>query len=159
MKSMLLILLENEPGSLSRVVGLFSQRGYNIESISVSPTEDITLSSVIIKTTGDKKIIEQIEKQLHKLINVIKIQKIKKTKYIECEIALIKINSIGYEINQLQFILKTFKSTIVYMTSNIYIIQIHGSSNKINHFLHIMKKFSDITEITRSGVIAMNKNI
>ncbi|QCI27153.1 acetolactate synthase small subunit [Buchnera aphidicola] len=157
MKHILLILLENEPGSLSRVIGLFSQRGYNIESITVSPTEDTTLSSMTIQTNGDKKTIEQIEKQLHKLINVLKVIQINQNNYIEREIALIKIKNSGYISKQLKLIIDVFNSKIIDITSNIYIIEIIGSSKKINNFLNIIKKISKIIEISRSGIIGIIK--
>lgn len=155
MKHMLLILLENEPGSLSRVVGLFSQRGYNIESITVSPTEDITISSVTIQTNGDKKTIEQIEKQLHKLINVLKVTQINQNNYIEREIALIKIQNSGYALEQSKIIIETFNGKIIDIIPNIYTIEITGSSKKINIFLNIIKKISTIIEISRSGIIGI----
>ncbi|WP_343128328.1 acetolactate synthase small subunit [Buchnera aphidicola (Takecallis taiwana)] len=155
MKHMLLILLENEPGSLSRVVGLFSQRGYNIESITVSPTEDITISSVTIQTNGDTKTIEQIEKQLHKLINVLKVTQINQNHYIEREIALIKIQNSGYALEQSKIIIDTFNGKIIDIIPNIYTIELTGSSKKINIFLNIIKKISTIIEISRSGIIGI----
>ncbi|CAL4042532.1 Acetolactate synthase isozyme 3 small subunit [Buchnera aphidicola (Takecallis arundicolens)] len=155
MKHMLLILLENEPGSLSRVVGLFSQRGYNIESITVSPTEDMTISSVTIQTNGDTKTVEQIEKQLHKLINVLKVTQINQNNYIEREIALIKIQNSGYALEQSKIIIETFNGKIIDIIPNIYTIEITGSSKKINIFLNIIKKISTIIEISRSGIIGI----
>lgn len=155
MKHMLLILLENEPGSLSRVVGLFSQRGYNIESITVSPTEDTTISSVTIQTNGDTKTIEQIEKQLHKLINVLKVTPINQMHYIEREIALVKIENSGYALEQAKIIINTFNGKIIDIIPNIYTIEITGSSKKINIFLNIINKISKIIEISRSGTIGI----
>ncbi|WP_343182664.1 acetolactate synthase small subunit [Buchnera aphidicola] len=157
MKQILLILIENEPGSLSRVVGLFSQRGYNIESITVSPTEDITLSSVTIQTNGDKKTIEQIEKQLHKLINVFKVTQVNQKQYIEREIALIKIKNSGYSIVQLEIIIKIFQGKIININHKTYVIQMINSNEKINDFLKIVKKTTKIIEISRSGIIGIQK--
>lgn len=157
MKRILLIILENEPGSLSRVVGLFSQRGYNIESITVSTTEDPSLSTVTIQTIGDKKTIQQIEKQLHKLINVLKVIPIENQKCIEREIALIKIHSIGYGREEIKRIIEVFNSKIIHITPNSYTVQISGSKKKINSFLKIIQQISKIIEISRSGVIGMNR--
>ncbi|QCI25953.1 acetolactate synthase small subunit [Buchnera aphidicola] len=157
MKHILLILLENEPGSLSRVVGLFSQRGYNIESITVSPTEDASISSVTIQTNGDTKTIEQIEKQLHKLINVLKVTPINQKNYIEREIALIKIKNSGYALEQTKIIIDTFNGRIIDIIPNIYTIEITGSSKKINIFLNIINKISKIIEISRSGIIGITR--
>ncbi|CAL4320237.1 acetolactate synthase small subunit [Buchnera aphidicola] len=157
MKRIILILLENEPGALSRVVGLFSQRGYNIESITVGPTEDSTLSSVTIQTIGDKKTIEQIEKQLHKLVDVLKVIEIETSNRIEREIALIKIKSIGYGREEVKRIIEIFKGKIIDVTPNIYTIEISGTNEKINSFLKIIKEISEINEISRSGVIGITR--
>ncbi|CAL4042512.1 Acetolactate synthase isozyme 3 small subunit [Buchnera aphidicola (Phyllaphis fagi)] len=157
MRRILSILLENEPGSLSRVVGLFSQRGYNIESITVAPTEDITLSKVIIQTIGDKKTIEQIEKQLHKLIDVLKVVEIIKEKSIQCEIILVKIHSTGYAREEVNRIIKIFKGKIIHVTLTSYIIQISGPKKKMNAFIKIIKDITEIIEIVRSGIIGINR--
>ncbi|CAL4320150.1 acetolactate synthase small subunit [Buchnera aphidicola] len=157
MKQILLILLENESGSLSRVIGLFSQRGYNIESITVSPTEDTTISSMTIQTNGDKKIISQIEKQLRKLINVLKVQQIQQTKYIECEIMLIKIKNSGYDIQNMKIIIDIFHGKIVHTHYNTYIVKIIGTNKRINEFLKMIKTTSKIIEMSRSGIIGIEK--
>ncbi|CAL4320099.1 acetolactate synthase small subunit [Buchnera aphidicola] len=153
MKTMLLILLENEPGALSRVVGLFSQRGYNIDNLSVCPTEDTSISTVTIQTSGDQKIIEKIEKQLHKLINILKIQIIHHQQYIEKELALIKIQASKYEIQNIKKILEKFHSQIIKEFCPIYTIQILENNTQINNFLNIIKKHSKIINISRSGTI------
>lgn len=96
MRHIISLLLENEPGSLSRVVGLFSQRGYNIESLTVSPTEDQTLSRLNITTASDAMELEQIQKQLHKLIDVIKVQEVTEADYVERELLLVKVKASGF---------------------------------------------------------------
>ncbi|WP_343128756.1 acetolactate synthase small subunit [Buchnera aphidicola (Kurisakia onigurumii)] len=157
MKKILSILLENEFGSLSRVIGLFSQRGYNIDSISVSPTEDTTVSQVTIQTTVyNLSIIEQIKKQLKKLINVLKVTEINKSSYIETEIILIKIEFNKNNMNSISEINNKFFHNILYQEKNISIIQITGSSNIINKYLIQIKKVTKILEISRSGIIGLN---
>ena len=95
MRRIISVLLENQPGALSRVVGLFSQRGYNIESLTVAPTEDVTLSRLNITVIANENILEQIEKQLHKLIDILKVANITESAYIEREIALVKVKAQG----------------------------------------------------------------
>ena len=96
MRRILSVLLENESGALSRVIGLFSQRGYNIESLTVAPTDDPTLSRMTIQTVGDEKVLEQIEKQLHKLVDVLRVSELGQGAHVEREIMLVKIQASGY---------------------------------------------------------------
>jgi acetolactate synthase-1/3 small subunit len=96
MRRILSVLLENESGALSRVVGLFSQRGYNIESLTVAPTDDPTLSRMTIQTVGDAKVLEQIEKQLHKLVDVLRVNELVQGAHVEREIMLVKLQATGY---------------------------------------------------------------
>jgi acetolactate synthase I/III small subunit len=96
MRRILSVLLENESGALSRVVGLFSQRGYNIESLTVAPTDDPTLSRMTIQTVGDEKVLEQIEKQLHKLVDVLRVSELVQGAHVEREIMLVKLQASGY---------------------------------------------------------------
>ena len=96
MRRILSVLLENESGALSRVIGLFSQRGYNIESLTVAPTDDPTLSRMTIQTVGDEKAIEQIEKQLHKLVDVLRVNELGQGAHVEREIMLVKVQASGY---------------------------------------------------------------
>ncbi|AEH39731.1 acetolactate synthase III, small subunit [Buchnera aphidicola (Cinara tujafilina)] len=158
MKRILSILLENESGALSRVIGLFSQRGYNIDSLTVAPTEDPTLSKMTIQTHGDQKIIEQIEKQLHKLIDVFRVSEMKKGQYIEREILLITINikenEKKFDITQL---IKLYHGDIIHITAHTYTIQIFGTSNIIDNFLYIIKQLFKVIETVRSGVISISK--
>ncbi|XBC39424.1 MAG: acetolactate synthase small subunit [Buchnera aphidicola (Nurudea shiraii)] len=159
MKKTITILLENESGALSRVVGLFSQRRYNIESITATPTEDPSLSKITIQTIGDEKTIEQIEKQLHKLIDVLKVTEIKNKDYLEREIILVKIKNTKNSIKtKLKKITNIFQGIIVNVTSLHYIVELSGTNNKLNSYLKIIKNISEIIEISRSGIINISKN-
>ncbi|AAO26939.1 acetolactate synthase small subunit [Buchnera aphidicola str. Bp (Baizongia pistaciae)] len=152
------ILLENESGALSRVVGLFSQRGYNIESITVAPTEDLSISKITIQTFGDKKVIEQIGKQLHKLIDVLKVTEIEDEEHFKREIMLIKINNTYDQYRKVQDITNAFRGYIISATSNISIIQLSGTNKNLDTYIEIMKKLTNIIEISRSGIISIYKN-
>ena len=158
MRRILSLLLENESGALSRVVGLFSQRGYNIESLTVAPTDDPTLSRITIQTVGDAKILEQIEKQLHKLVDVLRVSELTANEHVEREIMLIKIsaskNSVRDEIKRNVDI---FRGHIIDVTPTLYTVQIAGTSEKLDAFLSMMKEVADIVEVARSGVIGMSR--
>ncbi|XBC37853.1 MAG: acetolactate synthase small subunit [Buchnera aphidicola (Meitanaphis microgallis)] len=158
MKRIISVLLENESGALSRVVGLFSQRGYNIESITVAPTEDSSLSKITIQTIGDEKIIEQIEKQLHKLIDVLRVTEIEHENYLEREIILVKIKSATSSTRkELKHITDIFQGMIVNVTSLHYTIQLSGTSNKLDSYLAVIRDISEIIEISRSGIISVSR--
>lgn len=157
MRRILSIVLENESGALSRVIGLFSQRGYNIETITVAPTEDPTLSKMTIQTVGDEKVIEQIEKQLHKLIDVLRVVQIGQSLYIEREIMLLKIRFNDFKKDDIKYITKIFRGTIIDITTQTYILQLTGTTNKLDSFLKVIKTISEIIEITRSGIIGMSR--
>lgn len=160
MKRILSILLENESGALSRVIGLFSQRGYNIDSLTVAPTKDSTLSKITIQTHGDQKIIEQIEKQLNKLIDVFRVSEMKKGKFIEREILLIKISAKDIE-KKLDLIelIKIYHGNIVHISAYIYTIQISGTNKIIDNFLSTANQLFVVTDTVRSGVIGISKEI
>ncbi|VFP77718.1 acetolactate synthase small subunit [Buchnera aphidicola] len=157
MRRILSILLENESGALSRVIGLFSQRGYNIDSLTVAPTENNKISRLTIQTFGNKKTIEQIEKQLQKLIDVHQVIEITNKSYIEREILLIRIKIHEFkklhEVNQL---LDIYQGIIIDCSSKKYIIQISGTNHIVDSFLKIIKKSFKIIELSRSGVISIN---
>lgn len=158
MKRILSVLLENEFGALSRVVGLFSQRGYNIESVTVAPTEDPSLSRMTIQTVGNDKTIEQIEKQLHKLIDVLSVSEIGHIAHIEREIILVKIYSTGSSREEIKRITEIFRGQIVDITTNMYIVQLSGTSKKINAFLNIIRDIAKITEMARSGIVGLSRS-
>ncbi|BBI01191.1 acetolactate synthase small subunit [Buchnera aphidicola (Nipponaphis monzeni)] len=158
MQKILTILLENESGSLSRVVGLFSQRGYNIESLNVAPTNDPTLSLITIQTIDNKKTIEQIEKQLHKLIDVLRVVNIDQKNYIQREILLIKLKIKSQSKKDVHQIIKVFEGNIIYITITFFIVQLTGTATKINSFIEIVKNLSEIIEMSRSGVVGISCN-
>jgi len=157
MRRILSILLENESGALSRVIGLFSQRGYNIETITLAPTEDPSLSKMTIQTVGNEKAIEQIEKQLHKLIDVLRVIQIGQSSYIEREIILLKVQTNNYRRDDIKHITEVFRGQIVDITSTTYILQLSGTTKKIDSFLKIIRSMSEIIEVTRSGIVGISR--
>ncbi|CAL4326289.1 acetolactate synthase small subunit [Buchnera aphidicola] len=157
MRRILSILLENESGALSRVIGLFSQRGYNIETITLAPTEDPTLSKMTIQTVGDEKAIEQIEKQLHKLIDVLRVAQIGQSSYIEREIMLLKVQINNYKKDDVKHITEVFRGQIVDITSTSYILQLSGKTKKLDSFLKIIRNMSEVIEVTRSGIVGISR--
>jgi len=157
MRRILSILLENESGALSRVIGLFSQRGYNIETITVAPTEDPTLSKMTVQTLGNEQAIEQIEKQLHKLIDVLRVVQIKQDSCIEREIMLIKVYLNNYKKDEIKHITDVFRGQIIDITSTTYILQLSGTTKKLDSFIKIVRNISEIIEISRSGIIGISR--
>lgn len=135
MRHIISILLENEPGALSRVVGLFSQRNYNIESLTVAPTEDHTLSRLTITTIGDDRKIEQITKHLNKLIDVVKLVDLTEGSHIERELMLVKVKATGAQRAEIKRTTDIFRGQIVDVTSTVYSIQMAGTSDKLDSFL------------------------
>ncbi|AEO08582.1 acetolactate synthase small subunit [Buchnera aphidicola str. Ak (Acyrthosiphon kondoi)] len=157
MRRILSILLENESGALSRVIGLFSQRGYNIETITLAPTEDPSLSKMTIQTVGNEKAIEQIEKQLHKLIDVLRVVKIGQSSCIEREIMLLKVQINNYRRDDVKHITEVFRGQIIDITSTTYILQLSGTTKKVDSFLKIIRNISEVIEVTRSGVVGISR--
>ncbi len=134
MRRILSVLLENESGALSRVIGLFSQRGYNIESLTVAPTDDPTLSRMTIQTVGDEKAIEQIEKQLHKLVDVLRVSELGQGAHVEREIMLVKVQASGYGREEVKRNTEIFRGQIIDVTPSIYTVQLAGTSDKLDAF-------------------------
>jgi acetolactate synthase-1/3 small subunit len=158
MRSIVSILMENEPGALSRVVGLFSQRGYNIESLTVSPTDDATLSRLNITTeVVEASEREQIEKQLHKLIDVLKVTNISNAAHIERELAMVKVKATGFNREEVKRTADIFRGQIVDVTRSLYTIQLAGTSDKIDAFISAMKEVTDIIEVARSGIVGISR--
>ena len=157
MRRTLSVLLENESGALSRVVGLFSQRAFNIESLTVAPTDDPTLSRMTIVAKGDEGILEQIEKQLHKLIDVFKVSNLSQTEHVEREIMLLKVRATGSSRDELKRMVDIFRGQIVDITPKLYTIQLYGSSEKLNAFIETIKQETSVEEIVRSGVISLSR--
>ena len=151
MRRIISILMENEPGALSRVVGLFSQRGYNIESLTVAPTNDNTLSRLTLTTTGNDRVIEQITKQLNKLVEVVKLVDLTEGAHIERELMLIKLKATGAQRAEIKRTTDIFRGQIVDVTSSVYTVQLVGASDKLDAFIESIGEAS-ILEVVRSGV-------
>lgn len=153
MRHVISVLLDNESGALSRVVGLFSQRNYNIETLTVAPTDDNTLSRITIVTKGDDEQVEQITKQLHKLINVLKVCDLADAPFVEREILLVKCRAATPEVRaEICSLSDIFRGQIVDVTSELYTIQMVGSSDKIDAFINTASKNIELIEVVRSGV-------
>ncbi|MDO5351482.1 MAG: acetolactate synthase small subunit [Succinatimonas sp.] len=154
MRQIISILLENEIGALSRVVGLFSQRGYNIETITAAPTEDNYLSRITILTEGDNVVVERITKQLHKLVNVIKVSSIADDQSIvEREILFVKVQALGHALREeLKTLCDIFKAEIVDLTPEIFVVQYVNTSSEVDRFLKAISDEADVIETVRSGV-------
>jgi acetolactate synthase-1/3 small subunit len=134
MRRIISVLMENEPGALSRLVGLFSQRGYNIESLTSLPTDDVTLSRLTLTTTGDEQKIEQVTKQLNKLIEVVKVVDLTEGAHIERELMLVKVKATGAARAELKRTADIFRGQIVDVTPTVYTIQLAGTSDKLDAF-------------------------
>jgi acetolactate synthase-1/3 small subunit len=151
MRRIISVLMENEPGALSRLVGLFSQRGYNIESLTVAPTDDVTLSRLTLTTTGDEQKIEQVTKQLNKLIEVVKVVDLTEGAHIERELLLVKVKATGAARAELKRTADIFRGQIVDVTPTVYTIQLAGTSDKLDAFIEALAETS-ILEVVRTGV-------
>jgi acetolactate synthase-1/3 small subunit len=152
MKRIISILLENESGALSRVVGLFSQRGYNIDTLTVAPTDDDTLSRLTLTTQGDDQMAEQIVKQLHKLIDTIKVIDLTVGSHIERELMLVKLKASDTDIRaEVKRCVDIFRGTIVDVTASSYTVQLAGDSEKLDAFIEAVRDIG-IMEVVRSGV-------
>ncbi|MBF7687822.1 acetolactate synthase small subunit [Acinetobacter rathckeae] len=151
MRHIISVLIENESGALSRLVGLFSQRGYNIETLNVAPTEDETLSRLTLTTYGDDHKIEQITKQLNKLIEVVKVIALSDGAHIERELLLIKVKALGTARDEIKRTADIFRATIVDVTPTTYTVQIVGTTEKLDGFMDALAE-NTILEVVRSGV-------
>ena len=151
MRRIISVLLENEPGALSRVVGLFSQRNYNIETLTVAPTEDSSLSRLTVTTRGSDKVIEQITKQLNKLVEVVKLVDLTEGAHIERELMLVKVKAIGAQRAEVKRSVDIFRGQIVDVSSSVYTIQLAGSSDKLDSFINAIAE-NGVLEVVRTGV-------
>lgn len=156
MRRVLSVLLENQPGALSRVANLFSARGYNIVSLTVAPTQDTTLSRMTIVTYGDDATTEQITKQVNKLIEVLKVVDITEEKNIERELMIIKLRAEGENREEIKRLTEIFRGTIINVTQKTYIIQLTGYRRKLDSYVAALGKIP-IVEIARSGVCGMTR--
>jgi len=156
MRRIISVLMENQPGALSRVVGLFSQRGYNIDTLSVAPTEDDSLSRLTLTTKGDDKVIEQITKHLNKLIDVVKVVDLSEGPHIERELMLLKVRASGAQRAEVKRCVDIFRGQIVDVGPNVFTIQMTGNSDKLDAFIQAMDDTS-ILEVVRSGVSGISR--
>lgn len=150
MKHIIAVLLENEPGALSRVVGLFSARGYNIESLVVAPTEDASLSRMTIVTSGSEEVIEQITKHLNRLIEVVKVVDLTEASFIERELMLIKLRAVGKEREEIKRMADIFRGHIIDVTDKSYTIELTGDASKLDAFIQAVDATA-ILETVRTG--------
>ncbi len=156
MRHILSLLLENEAGALSRVAGLFSARGYNIESLTVAPTEDPTLSRMTIVTSGSDEVVEQITKQLNKLIDVVKVFDLHEGHHIERELMLVKVRAEGKDREELKRTSDIFRGRIIDVTDRTYTIELTGPSDKLDAFLEAIDR-GLILETVRTGASGIGR--
>ncbi|MDG1389358.1 MAG: acetolactate synthase small subunit [Halioglobus sp.] len=156
MRRILSMLMENEAGALSRVVGLFAQRGYNIETLNVAATDDPTLSRLTLTTLGDDLHIEQVTKQLNKLVDVVKVVDLTEGAHVERDLMLIKVRANGIARDEVKRTTDIFRGQIVDVGPNVYTIQLVGTSDKLDSFVAAMTDV-DILEVVRSGVAGISR--
>ena len=156
MRHIISVLMENEPGALSRVVGLFSQRNYNIDSLTVAPTEDQSLSRLTLTTSGDDRRIEQITKHLNKIVDVVKLVDLTEGAHIERELMLIKVKAVGAQRAEVKRTTDIFRGQVVDMTSNVFSIQLTGTSGKLDSFIAALGD-STVLEVARTGVSGISR--
>lgn len=151
------LLVDNQPGVLSRIAGMFSGRGFNIESLCVAETVDPLVSRITLVTSGDELIIEQINKQLNKLVNVIKVQDLTGTNFVERETALIKVKARPAQKAEILRLVDIFKCKVVDVNTTSYIIEVTGTGEKLEALLKLLKPMG-IKEIARTGTSALARN-
>ncbi len=156
MRRLLSILLENEAGALSRVVGLFAQRNYNIETLTVAPTEDATLSRITLSTTGDERRIEQITKHLNRLIEVVKVIDLSDGDHVERELMMIKVRAVGDLREEVKRCCDIFRGQVIDVTNTAYTVQLVGPSEKLDAFIRALDA-AIILEVVRSGVTGVGR--
>ena len=150
------ILVDNEPGVLSRIAGLFSGRGFNIESLCVAETTNPLVSRITLVTTGEPPIIEQIEKQLNKLINVIKVHNLTGTEYVQREMALIKVVATGEHRVEALRMAELMGARVVDVTLESFVFELAQTTDEIDAFIHLMRPLG-LAEVTRTGVCAITR--
>jgi len=156
MRHILSLLLENEAGALSRVSGLFSARGFNIESLTVAPTEDQTVSRMTLVTTGSDEIIEQITKHLNKLVDVIKVIDLSESSHIERELLLVKVEAKDGMREEIKRLVDIFRGRIIDVSGVTYTIEMTGNGDKIDAFIDVLDR-KLILEVVRSGVSGISR--
>jgi len=148
--------MENEAGALSRVVGLFAQRNFNIESLTVAATEDPTLSRLTLTTVGNDRVIEQITKHLNKLIEVVKLVDLTEGDHIERELMLIKVKALGSQRAEVIRNVDIFRAQVIDVTSSVYTVQLTGSSEKLDSFIKVIDT-TNVLEVVRTGVSGISR--
>ena len=156
MRHIISILIENESGALSRVAGLFSARGYNIESLSVAPTDDASLSRMTLVTSGTEEIVEQISKQLNKLVDVVKLIDLTEAPHIARELMLIKVEAVADSRDEVKRLVDIFRGHIIDVTDTSYTIELTGNGDKLDAFVQSLSSIS-IHEVVRSGLLGMSR--
>jgi acetolactate synthase I/III small subunit len=156
MRHIISLLMENEAGALSRVAGLFSARGYNIESLTVAPTEDATMSRMTIVTSGSDEVIEQINKQLNKLVEVVAVMDMNEGDHLERELMMVKVRAVGEAREELKRMTDIFRGRIVDVSSGFYTIEMTGSGSKLDSFLQAIDR-SLILETVRTGACGIGR--
>ncbi len=156
MRHIISLLLENESGALSRVAGLFSARGYNIESLTVAPTEDETLSRMTIVTSGSDDVIEQITKQLNKLVDVVKVVDLSEGEHIERELMLVKVRASGKDREEMKRMADIFRGRIIDVTDKSYTIELTGTGQKLDAFLDALEEGA-VLEAVRTGASGIGR--
>ncbi|WP_334109562.1 acetolactate synthase small subunit [Thermodesulfitimonas autotrophica] len=154
MRHTLAVLVENNPGVLARVAGLFSRRGFNIESLAVGETENPAISRMTIVVAGDDRVLEQVTKQLRKLVEVIKVQDVTRMEYVDRELALIKVNAEPSKRAEIIQIVEIFRAHIVDIGRKTLVVEVTGDEGKINALVNALKPFG-IREMVRTGKVAM----
>lgn len=154
MRHTLSVLVENKPGVLARVAGLFSGRGFNISSLTVGETEDPTTSRMTIVVTGDDAILEQVSKQLNKLIDVIKVYDLTGEVHLERELALVKVQAEMQQRSEILQLAEIFRAKIVDVSDKSYTLEITGTDDKVNAFIDLLRPFG-IRELIRTGTVAI----
>jgi len=156
MRHIISILMENEAGALSRVAGLFSARGYNIESLTVAPTEDATMSRMTIVTSGSDEVIEQINKQLNKLIEVVQVMDLSEGEHLERELMLVKVRAEGAAREEIKRMTDIFRGRIIDVSDRTYTIELTGTGTKLDSFLQAIDR-ALILETVRTGASGIGR--
>ncbi|WP_020650128.1 acetolactate synthase small subunit [Solimonas variicoloris] len=159
MRHIISILLQNEAGALARVAGMFSSRGYNIDSLSVAPTHDPLVSRLTLATTGSDAVIEQIIKQTRKLVDVVEITDLSSADHLECELVMLKIDVAGVNTRQVIDCIRSRRGVILDETENTRIVQLAGTGAEIDAFVQEVAKLATVLELVRSGLAAMQRGL
>ena len=154
MKHIITALVENQPGVLARIVGLISGRGFNIDSLNVAATQDPTMSRMTMKVPGDDRVLEQVTKQLNKLVDVIKVSDLTQKHYLNRELILVEVQASPQKRTEIAELAALFDAKVVSVQANSLTIQMVGEQNKADDFLTLLKPFR-ILDVSRSGVIAV----